>query len=305
MKKEIKFFRFKYLSIFVSGGLALTFLLIIILRGGFQIGIDFAGGVKLTAKFSETVDIGVVRNALAEKNISASVQQIGTEGQNEYLISTKLIDKKESTDWNVNLVKDAINAKYQNVTFPNQESVGPAIGDFLRKSAFKLGIWAMILMTLYLTFRFEFQYSVGAMVALMHDIIMSTLFCGAMGIDFDVNILAALLTIYGYSVNDTIVIFDRIREVRHTKSKENLLVLMNRALNQTLSRTLLTSMLTLFSVLALFFLGGDVIHSFATVMVFGLFIGTYSTIFIASPVVYLLHKHGEKRKTKNAATAEV
>ncbi len=144
---------------------------------------------------------------------------------------------------------------------------------------------AVILMSIYLAFRFEFKYSVGGMVCLFHDMVISIAFCGFMGIEFDIQILAALLTLYGYSINDTIVIFDRIRETNQLKSKITFDDVINKAITQTLSRTILTGVTTLFALFVLFFFGGEALHNFAFVMLFGILIGTYSSIYVASPAV--------------------
>ena len=163
-----------------------------------------------------------------------------------------------------------IKEKYADVKIHSEETVGPAIGDYLRKSAWKLTLMAVILMSIYLSFRFEFKYAVGGMVCLVHDMLMSIAFCGIMGIEMNIQVLAALLTLYGYSINDTIVIFDRIRETDELKSKITFEDVMNRAITQTLSRTILTGITTLFAVLMLFFFGGEVLHDFAFVLFFGI-----------------------------------
>ena len=165
------------------------------------------------------------------------------------------------------------------------ETVGPAIGKFLRESAIKLFAVAMILITFYLTFRFEFKYSVGAMAALIHDLAFSVAFCGVAGIEINIPVIAAFLTIFGYSVNDTIVIFDRIRENVEVKLKTTFLDVINKSISQSFTRTMLTSLTTFFAILAFYILGGDVINDFALVLLFGVFIGTYSSIYIASPVL--------------------
>ena len=165
------------------------------------------------------------------------------------------------------------------------ETVGPAIGDFLRKTAVKLFLVTLVLITFYLTFRFEFKFSVGAIVALVHDLSLSVAFCGMMGVEINIPVIAAFLTIFGYSVNDTIVVFDRIRENIEVKSKQTFIEVINKSISQSISRTLLTSLTTLFAVFSLYILGGDVINDFALVLLFGIVVGTYSSIYIASPVL--------------------
>ncbi len=289
MEKTIDFLKYRFIALGLSFALMVSFVVISVFQGGLNYGIDFVGGYKVIVKFEDkSVNEGTIRQALAEFN--PVVQQIGENDKNEYMISTKLLSSAESvagstTSAKFDMMKLKITEKFSNISFESEESVGPAIGDYLRKSAFKLAIMAVVMMTLYLAFRFEFKYSVGAMAALLHDIILSVAFCGAVGIEIDIPVIAALLTLYGYSVNDTIVVFDRIRETNEVRGKQLFSEVINKAVTQTLTRTMITAFTTMFSVLSLFFLGGEVLHNFASVLLFGLVIGTYSSIFIASPVV--------------------
>ena len=196
------------------------------------------------------------------------------------------------------LLKAKIKEKYGNVKIQSEETVGPAIGDYLRKSAWKLTLMAVLLMSIYLAFRFEVKYAVGGMVCLFHDMAMSIAFIGITGIEMNIQTLAALLTLYGYSINDTIVIFDRIRETDELRAKITFEEVMNRAITQTISRTLLTGVTTLFAVMMLFFFGGEVLHDFAFVLFFGILIGTYSSIYIASPSVLWWEMWRAKAKAK-------
>lgn len=297
MDKIIDFLRFRYIAIGVSLVLFSIFISSIVAAGGINWGIDFVGGVKITAKFEESVTIGSIRDALNENNISGMVQQIGKEKLNEYVISSKLLQAAgESAEKSADMLKSVINTNFKNVEILGTETVGPAIGAFLKKSAIKLFSIAIVLMMLYLSFRFEIKYSVGAIVAVLHDILLSFAFCGFANIEIDIPVIAALLTIFGYSVNDTIVIFDRVRENTQIQSKQTLFEVVNKSITQSISRTLLTSITTLFAVLALYLLGGDVISGFAAVLLFGIVIGTYSTIYIASPVVLGWEKLAAKKK---------
>lgn len=289
MEKTIDFLKYRFVALGLSFVLMAGFGVISAFQGGLNYGIDFVGGYKVIVKFEDkSVNEGTIRQALAEFN--PVVQQIGESDKNEYMISTKLTSASESvagssTSAKFDMLKLKLTEKFSNITIESEESVGPAIGDFLRKSAWKLAIMAFVMMTLYLAFRFEFKYSVGAMAALVHDIILSVAFCGAVGIEIDIPVIAALLTLYGYSVNDTIVVFDRIRETNELKGKQIFSEVINKAVTQTLTRTMITALTTMFAVLSLFFLGGEVLHNFATVLLFGLVVGTYSSVFIASPVV--------------------
>ncbi len=292
MKKLFPFMRFRYLAFAFSLSLVIVFLLsTIFLRGGINWGIDFAGGVKLTAQFAAGTSINDIRTGLQDEGISASVQEIGAETQNEYIITTRLLDLNNDAKKSSDLLWSVVKEKFPAAEQLGLETVGPAIGDYLKRAAIKLGILAMIMMMVYLAFRFEMKYSFGAMIALVHDVLLAFLFCGIMSIEINIPVIAAFLTIFGYSVNDTIVIFDRIRE--NSEGKDTLMSneTFDSAINQTISRTLLTSLTTLFSVLALFFIGGEGIRDFAQVMIFGVVIGTYSSIFVASPFVLMWGKH--------------
>ncbi len=294
--KIIDFLRYRFVAIGFSLVLFVIFISSIISSGGINWGIDFVGGVKITAKFEQDVTISSIREVLNEKNISGTVQQIGKEELNEYIISTKLLEKGESAEESANILTNTINSNFKNVEVLGTETVGPAIGAFLKKSAIKLFGIALLLMMFYLSFRFEVKYSFGAIVAVVHDILLAFAFCGFANIEIDIPVIAAVLTIFGYSVNDTIVIFDRIRENNQIQTKQTLFDIVNKSITQSISRTLLTSITTLFAVLALYLLGGAVISGFAAVLLFGIIIGTYSTIYIASPVVLGWEKITAKKK---------
>ncbi|MFW5860638.1 MAG: protein translocase subunit SecF [Spirochaetota bacterium] len=294
--KIIDFLRYRFVAIGFSLVLFVIFVSSIVSSGGINWGIDFVGGVKITAKFEQEVTIGSIRDVLARNNISGTVQQIGKDELNEYIISTKLLEKGESAEASANILTNTINSSFKNVEVLGTETVGPAIGAFLKKSAIKLFGIALLLMMFYLSFRFEVKYSFGAITAVVHDILLSFAFCGFANIEIDIPVIAAVLTIFGYSVNDTIVIFDRIRENNQIQTKQTLFDIVNKSITQSIARTLLTSITTLFAVLALYLLGGEVISGFAAVLLFGIFIGTYSTIYIASPVVLGWEKLVAKKK---------
>lgn len=306
MEKTINFLKYKYVAFIFS------WLFIIglstgayIFRGGFNFGIDFVGGYKLIVLFNDpSINEGSIRQTLSDFN--PTVQKIGEASKNEYIITTRL-EKNETGASNQqvaggeklsknDLLKIRMNEKFGDVKIMSEETVGPAIGDYMRKSAWKLTLMAVILMSIYLSFRFEVKYAVGGMVCLFHDMAMSIAFCGIMGIEMNTQVLAALLTLYGYSINDTIVIFDRIRETDELRGKVTFEDVMNKAITQTLTRTILTGMTTLFAVLMLFFMGGEVLHDFAFVLFFGIVIGTYSSIYIASPAVLFWEKWRAKAK---------
>jgi len=259
-------------------------------NGGFNWGIDFVGGIKLTVKFEQGVDTAQIRKVLTQNKISAVIQQVGKEEDNEYLISIKLASRAKNVEESTKELKAVIQSNFKNVEILSIETVGPAIGDFLKRSAVKLIALSVIIMTLYLAFRFELKYSIGAMVALVHDVILSVLFCGFAGIEINIPIVAAILTIYGYSVNDTIIIFDRVRENLQIKTKQTFIDVIDKSITQTISRTLLTALTTLFAVFALYMISGEGLNEFASVLLFGIVIGTYSSMYIASPFVLYWEK---------------
>ncbi len=252
---------------------------------------------RLTTRFSSSsVNEALLMDQLKDYNVK--INRSGNAAANEFIILADFARKDQAAgqavECGVEHLKLTLGSRYSGVKVEGEETVGPAIGEYLRKSAWRLTLLAVIIMSVYLAFRFEIKYSVGAMVSLFHDMAMSIAFCGVMGIEFNITILAALLTLYGYSVNDTIVIFDRIRETNQLKSKITFTEIINKAITQTLARTILTGVATLFALLVIFFVGGEALHDFAFVMLFGILIGTYSSIYIASPAVLWWEKWRSK-----------
>jgi len=289
LKSTIEFLKFRYIAYAVSAGLFIAFTAFTVMQGGINFGIDFVGGVKIIAKFEKHVNETDLRKSLS--GMSPLIQQIGEKDLNEFIISTKLAgNSTDDSKKSLEQIKTELNKNFKNIEFLSEETVGPAIGNILKRSAIKLFMISIILMTVYLAFRFEFKYSVGAMAALLHDIAISVAFIGFARVELNVPVVAALLTIFGYSVNDTIVIFDRIRENVQVKSKQTFTEVIDKSVNQSMSRTLLTSLTTLFSVAALYFLGGEVLNDFAKVLLFGIAVGTYSSIYIASPILVAWEK---------------
>lgn len=285
MERIIGFLQYRFVAIALSFLLFIFLLTATIINGGVNWGIDFVGGVKIIAHFDKDVSIAQIRDVLSDNGIKSMVQNIGTGAKNEFIISTKLLSKGESSEQSFDILKGVLSKNFKKIEYLSIETVGPAIGDFLKREAFKLFSIALIMMALYLSFRFEVKYAIGAVAALIHDISLAVVFCGLMQLEINIPIIAAILTIFGYSANDTIVVFDRIRENVQVKSKQTFLEVINKSISQSISRTLLTSLTTLFAVFALYLLGGDVINDFALIILFGIFVGTYSSIYIASPVV--------------------
>jgi preprotein translocase SecF subunit len=283
--KTISFLKYRWYAITGSLIIIATFAVGTVWNGGMEWGIDFAGGVKVTAQFQGSINPGDIRKEFDKAGISAEVQQFGKEEHNQYIVTTKLIGGGETSEASSSAVKKVLLEKFPNVKIVGTETVGPAVGAFLKQSAWKLSLMALFLMALYLVFRFELKYSAGVMVAVLHDVMVAFLFCGFAGVEVNIPIIAAILTIFGFSVNDTIVIFDRVRENKNIKAKQTYMQLLDVSISETLSRTFITSLTVLFCVLALYVIGEGTISDFALVMLVGLVSGTYSTVYIASPIV--------------------
>jgi preprotein translocase subunit SecF len=264
-------------------------------HGGPNYGVDFAGGTVVHVKFSQSVDIGDIRRALAASQIEGiTVQDFGQAG-NEFLIRMPTVG--EGMEGLSNTVKQGLVAQFGEQSFEIRrvETVGPKVGSDLRRKALLAVLAATIMMGAYIAFRFEPRFGVGAALALLHDVLITAGVLSLTGTEFDLTIVAALLTVVGFSVNDTVIICDRIRENMRKMRRETLAEIVNRSINETLSRTIITTGTAVLVILALFFLGGDVIHGFALALLVGFTIGTYSSIYVASPVVILWAKEGRRR----------
>jgi len=248
------------------------------MRGGANFGIDFTGGALQQFKFKQPVNIEDIRSPLREIGLTdAVIQQFG--GNKEVIIRT---DEDASSSIISKFKERFRQGDYELVRV---EKVGPAIGEDLRKKALLAFLYSMIGICIYISFRFEVRFAVAAIVALLHDVLISVGALSLTGRQLSLPVVAALLTIVGYSINDTIVIFDRIREDRRLMRKADYKTIINTSINQTLSRTVITSLTTLLVISALYFLGGEVINDFAFVLMIGVLAGTYSSVFIASPIL--------------------
>jgi preprotein translocase subunit SecF len=257
---------------------------------GLNYGVDFKGGAEVQVKFGANVSSGDIRSALKAKNVPASsIQSIGEASNNEYLI------KIGATDADINKITQTATQvltssfSTQKAEIRKTDIVGPKAGEELRVSGFKAMIWALLAIMIYIGLRFDFKYAPGAIVALFHDVVIILGIFALTHKEFSLQIVAALLAVIGYSVNDTVVVYDRVRE-HEEKSPTSLRALINRALNETLSRTFLTSFTTLIVALFMFFMGGGVIHDFFFAITLGVLIGTYSSLFVAAPTVLFFDK---------------
>ncbi len=289
----------KKITIWISAVVILISFGSIFLHGGLRYGVDFAGGILLQIKFSKAMDISEVRNALeAMGSKDAMVQKFGEE--NEFLIRVEKAsgDLEEMSK----KIQTSLQGRFKDkaLEIRRVEVVGPKVGKDLKEKA----IWAMVLSFLgilvYVAFRFrQVSYGLGGIVALIHDIIVTFGAISIFDLEFSLPLLAVILTIIGFSINDTIVIFDRVRENIKKMRKEKLETIFNVSVNETLGRTILTSGTVMMVILILFFFGGPVIHDFTTALIVGLLSGTYSTVYIASPVVLVLERYVLKRKKRS------
>lgn len=298
IKKTIPFMKFRHLFVILSIA-AIIVSLVSIYFNGFNYGIDFKGGVKLTVKFNQTTTDGVIKDALNSAGFDAQVQKLGGSDEIRFSIKTRQTDEKSLEEITA-LVREALKSRFGDGTYlvEAEETVGPKVGDELRKKGQLAILFTLIAILVYLSIRFDFNFAPGAIVALAHDVTITLGILTFLGVEFNLTILAALLTIVGYSVNDTIVVFDRIRENAGRISGSTLIDVVNDSLNTTLSRTIITSVTTLIVVVILFFFGGGVIHDFALTFIIGIIVGTYSSIFIASPTFIFMYRHWPKVAVK-------
>ncbi len=268
-----------------------------VLKNGLNYGIDFTGGNITQIKFTEPKSADDVRKLVADAGEpDASVVALGKENQ-EYLITSRVArEQKDHKPLNTALQEKVGPGKMQVLS---ASTVGPKVGAELKMAALKSLFYTVILITIYIWFRFDIRFAPGATLAMIHDLMMATGFYLLTGREFTITAVAALLTIAGYSVNDTIVIYDRVREM-YKKGGDALPLpqTINRAINITLSRTLLTAFITLISIVPLIFFTDGEIQSFAIAMVFGIFVGVYSTIYIASPMTIYVEKFMASRDSK-------
>lgn len=257
----------------------------LLVHGGPEYGIDFAGGTLVQVRFDAPTNASDIKKALEGMNVGSLVVQKFGEESNEFLI--RMEKSSDELQGLSREVEDHLMQTYglDKVEVRRTEMVGPQVGKDLRNKGLKALFYAMLGILIYISWRFEFRFAVGAVVALLHDVIITLGLFSLFGKEIDLPIIAAFLAIIGYSLNDTIIVYDRIRENMGRHSKESFGFIVNRSINETLSRTILTSGTTLLVVIALFVLGGGVIHNFAFAMLVGVLIGTYSSIFVASPIL--------------------
>jgi preprotein translocase subunit SecF len=304
------FLRWRYHAIAISWVIILAGIAVMMTRG-IPRGVEFAGGTVVIEKFDQPATVQQVRSALDRfypgGGDEAVVQSYGDPSTQQIMIRVPQIGGESGTALtsSADQVENALRqANLGNFTRQGTEIVGPTVGRELTSK----GLWATVLSLLgiliYLAFRFQFSFGVGAVVATIHDLLITMAFLAFFRFDLTLNVIAAILTMTGYSTNDTIVIFDRIRENMRTMRRDSLRDIINASVNQTLGRTIIVSGTALLTALALFFFGGDVLHGFAFTMIVGIITGTYSSVFIASAVVSFWRGKSPTRAAAHAHTTE-
>jgi len=292
---SIDFVRYSKWALVFSISLVLLGLASLWYHGGPNYGVDFVGGTVVQVKFTQPTSIADIRQALAAANIAnITVQDFG-QGGNEFLIRIPVTEA--GTEGLPGQIQQGLAGKFGEQTFEVRrvETVGPKVGKDLRRKALLAVLFSTVMMGLYIAFRFEPRFGVGAAVALLHDVLITAGALSIANMEFDLTVVAALLTVVGFSVNDTVIVCDRIRENMRKLRRDSLTAIINRSINETLSRTIITTGTAVLVIIALLFLGGEVIHAFAFALLVGFTIGTYSSIYVASPIVLLWEKEGKRR----------
>jgi preprotein translocase subunit SecF len=271
-------------------------------RSPVPLGVDFRGGTEVQVQFTGTPDIGAIRQAMATAGVKdATVVPYDQANLNEVLIGLPEQQDESSLEAGQKQVLDALHASYANPIVPSGtkvDVVGPTVGHQLEKQALLATLYSLLGMLVYLWFRFQLIYGVAAVVAVFHDTLITVGAFALLNKEISLTVIAAILTLVGYSMNDTIVVFDRIRENLRMSRRESLADVVNRSINQTLSRTVLTSGLTFLTVLSLYIFGGAVLNGFSFGLVVGILIGTYSSIAVAAPMLVAWQQwRAEKGKT--------
>ncbi len=305
---RIDFVGLRWQAFGLSALVVVAGIVVLFLRGGLPLGIDFSGGSLIVLQFEQATGEGAVRDALdsVEEKV---VQQYGDAGDNEVLVRLPLSGPEvgASLEAGANEVVDALRAgNLGEFEVLSQELVGPVIGQELQRRGLNAFVFAMAGILVYIGLRFRFSFAVGAVVAVVHDIAVTLSLLTFVGYELSLNVVAAMLTITGYSVNDSIVVFDRVRENLRLMRRDTFGHLVNTSINQTLARTVITSGTTGFAVLALYVLGGEVLRGFAFTMLVGVLSGTYSTIFVAAMIALAIteRRSARVRRTVRAVADE-
>jgi preprotein translocase subunit SecF len=302
------FFKNANLCVLTSGVLVVVSV-VLSMTVGMNFGIDFRGGTTIRTESTQAVVVGAYRDALSQLDLGdVSISEVFdptfAENQHVSMIRIQAQEGAEAADSAmIETVRGALQSVVSDIKFVSVESVGPKVSGELIQTAFLAVLLAIAAVLFYIWLRFEWQFALGAVVALIHDVVLTIGVFSALQIKFDLAIIAALLTIVGYSLNDTVVVFDRVRENLRKYKKLVLAEVLNLSINETLSRTMMTSVTTLIALVSLLVLGGDVIRGFVFAMTWGIIVGTYSSVFVASTVLLRLGVKRDWSKTQaNAGT---
>ena len=291
-KTDINFIRWRWHALAFSLLLIAAGFATIVARGGLPLGIDFSGGTIVVVQFDRALGEQDVLDALQSVPVEKTVQRYGAAESNEFLIRLpQMIEEEQGAnlEQGARAVVGALETSELGAFRVQQtDIVGPVIGEQLKRKGIYATLTALLGIMIYIALRFRFTFAVGAIVATLHDILITLVFLVWFGYDLSLNVIAAILTITGYSVNDTIVVFDRVRENLRSQRRDRLEEVVNRSVNDTLSRTIITAGTTFVAVLGLYLFGGEVLEGFAFTMLVGIVSGTYSTIFIASAIAIIL-----------------
>ena len=302
---HINFMRQRKMTSILSLAIILTGVVSLVINNGPKLSIDFKGGTIVSVQYLEPVEISEVRNALSNIDLNGQIFDFSREELkyfgNKSSISVRVPHIEDSpSNFGQKIADHLYNSFSEKVPADktlfilNKGSVGPKIGSELSGKALMAIISALGLILLYISIRFEFRFAIGAIAALGHDIFITLGLFSLLGYEISLPIIAAFLTIVGYSLNDTIVIFDRIRENIKVLKRETYTKIINQSINESLSRTIVTSLTTFVVVMVLWLFGGEVIHNFALAMIIGVIVGTYSSIYVASPIVIYFHDKATK-----------
>ena len=293
---NIDFVGKKGLAIVLPLVLILAGLVSLVAKGGPRYGIDFAGGTLIQVKFNQPTDAATIRGALAPLNLRGlTVQRFEGEGD-EFLLRAQ--ESSAALEGLSHRITEALEGSFGEgqLELRRMEMVGPQAGRELRNRGLLAVLYAMIGILIYVSWRFKFRFAVGAILALLHDVLFTVGIFSLLNKEIDLPVIAAFLGIVGYSLNDTIIVYDRIRENTGKIEKESFPSVINRSINETLSRTIMTSGTTLLVVLALLIFGGGVIQNFALALFIGIMVGTYSSVFVASPVLLYWDEYRARRR---------
>ncbi len=302
---KINFVRLRFITFGISTLLALASLGLLMTKG-LNFGIDFSGGTLMEVKVSsQAPDLGDIRSSLNGLGLGAiSIQEFG-EPEDLLIRMPEQEGGADAQKAAIDKVRATMDEKFEQVDYRRTEFVGPQVGKELKEKGLFAVLFSIVGMLIYIWFRFEWQYGVGACIALIHDTFITVGLFSLTGMEFNLSTVAAILMIAGYSMNDTVVVFDRIRENLRKYKKLSIYELLNNSINETLSRTIMTSGTTILALVALWLFGGEVIRGFVYALIFGIGIGTFSSIFVAAPILLYLNIRADGKNTDELAKEAV